>query len=336
MALSLGFLEDVSTHLRQDLPHVRLRLGAARVPPRPDSRHPRWQDPRESGQTAQGDPHRAGQDSGGKLVGRGRPSVRLGPDHGGGPGRRGQRGAWSPICCRGWGARCRAIGSGSPTVSSATRCRSGDSWPKTAIMSSCAGRPDLVPRRCETAGRDGARRPRTGRDPGVGLAGGRIEQTASLLAADHADPPRRRAVVLMTDLVSMRAVSRRGTPGCLPWRGGGSSAFFSRSPRSSRLEHLIGSTGPGDDLPGGLLPDPVQPDPGRAGLHRLGSPGGPPGGGAFRRALYDVRRQLIAVYELVSVPDVLAAVDRTWGREELRAWLGPRWGGCGPSVGRRR
>jgi hypothetical protein len=36
---------------------------------------------------------------------------------------------------------------------------------------------------------------------------------------------------------------------------------------------------------------------------------------------YDVRRQLTAVYELASVPDVIAAVDRPRGEEGLRAWL---------------
>jgi hypothetical protein len=42
------------------------------------------------------------------------------------------------------------------------------------------------------------------------------------------------------------------------------------------------------------------------------------------QVFYDVRRQLTAVYELVSVPEVVAAVDRAWGAEELRAWLGRR------------
>jgi hypothetical protein len=39
---------------------------------------------------------------------------------------------------------------------------------------------------------------------------------------------------------------------------------------------------------------------------------------------YDVRRQLTAVYELVKVPEVVAAVDRLWGAGELRAWLKSR------------
>jgi hypothetical protein len=42
---------------------------------------------------------------------------------------------------------------------------------------------------------------------------------------------------------------------------------------------------------------------------------------------YDVRRQLIAVSELVSVPELTACLDRAWSREELRAWLERRLGG---------
>jgi hypothetical protein len=42
---------------------------------------------------------------------------------------------------------------------------------------------------------------------------------------------------------------------------------------------------------------------------------------------YDVRRQLIAVYELVSVPEVVARVDRRRSLEELCAWLSGRLAG---------
>jgi hypothetical protein len=42
---------------------------------------------------------------------------------------------------------------------------------------------------------------------------------------------------------------------------------------------------------------------------------------------YDVRRQLTAVYELVSVAELVAAVDRPWSVEELCAWLNDRLGG---------
>lgn len=42
---------------------------------------------------------------------------------------------------------------------------------------------------------------------------------------------------------------------------------------------------------------------------------------------YDVRRQMIAVSELVSVPELTACLERSWSREEMCGWLKQRLGG---------